>query len=367
MAQSPSGPATKVQLTLNGQGADPATMPKTEVKPKEKTPTTEKTQTTSVPDTGFSSKDASVATPFFIGGTILLIASIATLGFLTLNHKKHSKKSLRYARKGFQIKNPSLLLKRLGLFGGVFALVFVALSAIIPNFYTESDNSAFALETANALAIATGSSQNNNILPMSATLSDTPTMTISSETVKVTSSTSNGYTLYLSTDGTLDNSLYMNGEASRGYILPTAGTPSSRTSLELNHWGFAVNIDNTTAYRNSANWAAIPNYGNEAIIKQTSSATPANDVTTVFYGALVNNAIPAGDYFNTVIYTAIANLNSPRRVQSVAPKAAPIQEAPQETPVESQSEQSEPTAESVQSEEPVSTTPEEIIEAPQAN
>lgn len=286
---SPSGPATKIQLTLTGQGADPATMPAT---------TDEKT-TASIPDTGIFTSESSAATPLKVGGAI---CSLIVLFALVLTLKKKASRKIS----GFSETTSKLVLKNLSLLFGIFTLAFLATSFILPNFIAPED-SASAISTQNAIAVSTGSASNNHVLNMSAALSSSATMAVASETVSVTTATQKGYTLYLST-ASAGNRLYYNNENNRGYVAPTAGSLSMKRSLEANHWGFAVGITAAAASKNPASFAAVPTYGKEVAVKQTSSATSANDTTTVVYGANVDKNIPSGDYFNSVLYTAIANI-----------------------------------------------------------
>ena len=294
MATQSSAPATKIQLTLTGQGADPNSMPST-------TPSSSSSTTSTTPDTGFfTSTDSNSATPFAIGGAICALSVL----FVALFRRRHAKKSS--LSKGFRIHDPKQTLLRLSIFAGSFIFAFLSASIIAPNFIS-FENSASALE-GEGLAISTGSSQNGtNTLNITKSISSIAAMATGSETVTITTATTRGYTLYLSTSGA-SNTLNYNDDATRGYIAPTSGTTTSRKSLELNHWGFAVDITATKAEVNSTNWAAVPTSGNEAIVKKTTAATAANSSTTVFYGAYVNNTIPAGDYYNSIVYTAIANV-----------------------------------------------------------
>lgn len=288
---SASGPGTKLQLTLTGQGADPNSMPSTPISSSQ----------TSTPDTGFFTiSDSNSATPFMIGGAI---CALAVLSVILLKLKKSNHLSVRH---GFKIRDQKLLLRRFGIFAGSFLFAFLGASLIAPNFLKPNE-SASALEATNAIAITTGSSQSGNVLNMTKSLSSTPTMASASEIVSVTNSTTRGYTLYLST-ATASNNLNYNEDATKGYIAPTSGTITAKKSLELNRWGFAVGATEAQVDSNSTVFSAVPAVGNEVAVKKTTSATSAGDQTTILYGAYINNTIPAGDYYNTILYTAIVNL-----------------------------------------------------------
>lgn len=316
---SPSGPGTRLLLTLNGDGANPASMPCVSGEVQEE-------QAPVVPDTGFfSNSESGNVSPFLVSGTIIFAVAVLSMVALTVIR---SRNRLNFA-KSFRIDNPKLICKKLGIFTGFFAIAFLAISAIMPNLLKSVD-SASALETDNSLAITTGSSVHGNVINMATIISDNPSMAFGSETVTVTSATSNGYSLYLSTDNDRAPHLYYNNNGScGGYIRPTDATLSTKASLQPNQWGFAVDVNNESIIRNTAIWAGVPRYGHEVMIKQINSSTPDGSETTVSYGAWVNNQIPAGNYENTVIYTAIANLaaEAPRRMlQAVAPQSAPVEE-----------------------------------------
>lgn len=305
MAQSsPSGPGTTIQLTLTGQGADPSTMTPTTPSNPTPTPSTpaQSDSSTTIPDTGFFTSESSSVAPLFLGGIICFVVIFA-LVFAFLRREKR-----RFAfAKSFNYQKSKSAFKNFGIFAGFLILSMLSLGTILPNFLSESD-SASAFSTNNAISITTGSFQTNNIIPMSVAISETGSMAVGGEEITVTSSTTSGYTLYLSTGTGTENRLYLDGQSSAGYISPASSTTTSPTSLGLNQWGFATNIDTTTAYQNPAKWAAVPTYGNEVILKQSTAATEANDKTNIVYGAYVNNTIPAGTYSNTVLYTAIANV-----------------------------------------------------------
>lgn len=83
---------------------------------------------------------------------------------------------------------------------------------------------------------------------------------------------------------------------------------TGKTNLTLNTWGIAIN-QSTAPTNDETNpvWQAIPSSSTSALtIKEVTSATEANDKTTVYYGVNVDDTLPTGIYSNTLVYTAIA-------------------------------------------------------------
>lgn len=98
-----------------------------------------------------------------------------------------------------------------------------------------------------------------------------------------------GYKLYIRslTNTNMDN---------LGTLLP-ASANGSPAALATNTWGY-----NTDA---SANFVGISL--TDTLIRTLTVPASTGDVTTVTYGIKIDLAKPAGNYVNTVIYTAVPN------------------------------------------------------------
>ena len=139
-------------------------------------------------------------------------------------------------------------------------------------------------------------------------LSVLPTLdgTLSTGEVTVNLSTNNftGYTLSMST--TTDNTALMHSNGSNS-ISSTTGSVSTPTTLSRNTWGWypsslATNPGGSSNYQ----FAAVPGLSSAYTVKSTDTMS-TNDETTVSFGVLADTSLPAGDYTNTITFTAIAN------------------------------------------------------------
>ena len=115
-----------------------------------------------------------------------------------------------------------------------------------------------------------------------------------------------GFTLTVSVNNDTSNALNLNGSTSATEKFnATSGTYATPKALDENSWGFA----DTLAKKNADQWAAVPLLSNAQQIKQTSSATPSGDTTTVHYGinAKYDSKHSNGNYSNTIVYSVTGN------------------------------------------------------------
>ena len=118
--------------------------------------------------------------------------------------------------------------------------------------------------------------------------------------VTVTNSTNYGYSLSAyATSANLIN------EKDQGSIIQDTQAGSS-SILAPNTWGVSTTLP---ANQSSPVWSAMPTTSTTAkTLKNTNSATTANDTTRVYYGINVNTDLAYGDYTNTINYTAVSNV-----------------------------------------------------------
>lgn len=145
------------------------------------------------------------------------------------------------------------------------------------------------------------------------TPTDLGVYTISDDAVEVTTNSSRGYTLLLSSDSATENSLVAGSEA----IDSTEGTTEEPEMLGVNQWGFRVDgFDEfgagptsavTNVFSSSLTFAGIPLSGAPTMIRATDEAASEGEVTRVWYGVHADSSLPAGTYSATVIYTATMN------------------------------------------------------------
>lgn len=156
------------------------------------------------------------------------------------------------------------------------------------------------------ISLSSSGTVNANVLP---TVSGA--QTISSDTVTVSTSDSDGFTLQLGETGA-SSALVSGGDS----IPASSGTQASPIVMLANTWGYRVDSiggfgagptsGQSSAAIGSRTFAAVPATGSPNTIK-TTSGTASGDTTTVWYGVAANTSQPAGTYTNSVTYTATAN------------------------------------------------------------
>jgi hypothetical protein len=135
--------------------------------------------------------------------------------------------------------------------------------------------------------------------------------TIASDTVTVSTSDTNGYTLQLSQTGT--NTALVSGSEQ---IAAGSGTRTAPTTLTTNTWGYRVDgvggfgIGPTAAQSNGPlsahTFAGVPLNSAPDTIK-TTTTTASNDTTTVWFSVAADTTLPAGTYTSNIMYTGITN------------------------------------------------------------
>ena len=129
-----------------------------------------------------------------------------------------------------------------------------------------------------------------------------------------------GFTLTVSVNNDTSNALNLNGSTSATEkFAATSGTYTSPAALDDNAWGFA----DTLTKKDNDQWAAVPLLSSAQQIKQTSSATPSGDTTTVHYGikAKYDGKHSNGNYSNTIVYSVTGNTIPATTLKQAAAKA----------------------------------------------
>lgn len=157
-----------------------------------------------------------------------------------------------------------------------------------------------------SISLSTSGTVATNITPGSS-----PTCTVASDTLTVTTSSTTGYTLQLVD---VDTSRQLTGGTTGSTIPGLTATPASPTVLSPNTWGFRIDAGAfgtgpTTAMNNSAipslTFAGIPITTPVAIASSGQPATP--DTLHVWYGVCADNSTPADTYTDVVRYTVVVN------------------------------------------------------------
>ncbi len=130
------------------------------------------------------------------------------------------------------------------------------------------------------------------------------------DTVEISTSSQNGYTLYLSTDTAEHQDIYLNGDtSSSSKISGTSGTYESPKPLEDYTWGWAVpgmsHFNDSYDTENpsvDAKFAATP-LSNQIIRDYIEPAT--GDTAEVYYGFKLGGELETGNYETNITYTAV--------------------------------------------------------------
>lgn len=170
--------------------------------------------------------------------------------------------------------------------GVIFVSVFVSMTAYAQPFGAGKFDANVPFGSQTSLSISTGGN-----VGISASPSDSGTLSTGSGVVTVTSTDVIGYKLYLRA---LSSTNLTNG----GSNIPASGnlTPAA---LAVNTWGY--NIDGST------NFTGITS--SDALIKNATGPYSSGDATTFTYGVKIDNTEPAGSYVTSVVYTAVPQTN----------------------------------------------------------
>lgn len=136
---------------------------------------------------------------------------------------------------------------------------------------------------------------------------------IAADTVSVTTSSSTGYTMQLSSSST---STHLAGQSHGGSISAGSGSYASPSALVANRWGYRIDNQGgfgagpTTSQTNitipATLFAGITSSASPATIITTNApATPSD--TSVWYGVCADMSPAADTYSRTVTYTATIN------------------------------------------------------------
>ena len=131
--------------------------------------------------------------------------------------------------------------------------------------------------------------------------------TTASTSFSVATTESDGYSLYLYSDG--DNSLKSSNPANISSIIATQGDVGlTLSSLKPNTWGYNLG---TAAPDNNTTYIGIPTDSTTPIqTKDTSTTGQADDTYTLSFGAKVDSSIPSGAYSNILTMAVIAEPQS---------------------------------------------------------
>lgn len=254
----------------------------------ETTPTPEQPY---VPNTGIFSNASSITVASGIG---LIISLIVLCGALFMTKSR----CLALKSRISSLLNPNRFSFYQPIRYAVFTscLIILILTAIFIFPKTTQDDPTFALD--DGLSLTTSGTLEKPIVIEDKTTSYSAVL---SDTIKVTSPTTNGYKLYLSVSSESDNSVKSTTSDSTDAFSAISG---SNSALSVGTWGYT----STPSPSISAGvWSPVPKKNSEVVLADTSgSATTADAAHIVSYGFNIDNDISSGIYTTTVVYTAIA-------------------------------------------------------------
>lgn len=138
-------------------------------------------------------------------------------------------------------------------------------------------------------------------------------VSIDSDTVNVTTNSTEGYTLTMANSSTTESGLVSGVDT----IAAHSATPASPTALALNTWGFRIDgflgfgsgptTTITDQASSSHSFASVPLSGVPLQIRNNTTGAASGEDTTVWYGVRADNTIPSGAYSATITYTATVN------------------------------------------------------------
>lgn len=209
---------------------------------------------------------------------------------------------ISYFKKKITIRNVKSVrtaLKTAGLMIGLFVFTSASVSAI-----TETTIISSTIDS--VITLTTNGTVNVDVTP-----TGSGAQTVANDTATVSTNSSTGYTLQLSTT-TATTAL----ESGANSIPAHTGTQASPTALAANTWGYRVDgvggfgAGPTSGSSNqpisSATYAGVPSNASPVTLK-TTSGVASNDATDVWYSVAANTTQPSGTYTQSVTYTATAN------------------------------------------------------------
>lgn len=187
------------------------------------------------------------------------------------------------------------------LYIGVVGIVGIFLAMLIaPNnsqIYAGDRDQLTMLTSASiapTIAIAASPAINLNIIPKS-----TGSFSSGITALSVATNSSNGYSIYMSTnDGTQDLKF---ADASVDAKIGPVAADATSSDFAANTWGYSLDSAEEKTYQ--------PVPATNTLIKSTTESTP-HETYQLAFGTLVDTSLPAGEYYNTVTISAIANPNT---------------------------------------------------------
>ncbi|MDO4889457.1 MAG: hypothetical protein Q4A25_02080 [Candidatus Saccharibacteria bacterium] len=189
--------------------------------------------------------------------------------------------------------------------------VFVGYSILIPTVNTiaaeDTANTKVSASVTPTISLSAEGADETGALPIEIDFVSGNNMGTGQMLIKVSTNDPEGYSLFINTDKP-DTTLSQNGITDRVKALPGE---TAVADFPENYWGYS--IDGGSTY-----YPVQPSTNNPALYPETAETAPrakvynaiANeDETNVTIGAKVKASLPSGTYSNTVVFTAMPNMN----------------------------------------------------------
>lgn len=204
-----------------------------------------------------------------------------------------------------------------GTFAAVLLGVFVGHSVLVPTESTSAiESTANARVSANiipTIALSAEGADETGALPIEIDFVSGENMGTGQMLIKVSTNDPEGYSLFINTDKP-DTTLSQNGVTDRVRALP------GETAIEdfpENYWGYSIDGGSTyyPVQPSTENPALYPEKMETAARAKVYHDIANEDETEVTIGAKVKASLPSGDYSNTVVFTAIPNMDVSRIIE----------------------------------------------------
>ena len=191
---------------------------------------------------------------------------------------------------------------------------FVGYSVLVPAINTSAvEDTATTKVTVGitpTISISTEGADATGTLPIEVDYASGENMGTGQLSVKVSTNDPEGYSLFINTDKP-DTTLSQAGVTER--VLALSGE-TALADFPENHWGYSVDGGSTyyPVQPSTENPALYPEKIETAARAKVHTGVATDDETEVTIGAKVGAALPSGTYSNTLVLTAIPNMDVAR-------------------------------------------------------
>ena len=195
--------------------------------------------------------------------------------------------------------------------------VFVGYSVLIPVESTSATEDT-ATTTVSAsitptIALSAEGADESGSLPIDIDFVSGNNMGTGQMLLKVSTNDPEGYSLFINTDKP-DTTLSQSGITDRVKALPGE---TAVADFPENYWGYSIDGGSTyyPVQPSTENPALYPEKMETAARAKVHHSTATEDETEVTIGAKVKASLPSGTYSNTVVFTAIPNMDVARTIE----------------------------------------------------